>query len=144
MGSPATGRICSHSCDRGRKSMSVHVVQHFGKLVLTLPGGQEQECALAKANVDLGRATINDVALPDAKVSRSHARLECSQTGCTLFDLHSANGTRVNGVLVERAALPPGDVIALGDSMLRYERAALRVEPEVTRLDSEGDLEVTL
>lgn len=119
-------------------------MQDFGKLVLTLPSGQEQEFALAKADVNLGRATINDVVLLDAKVSRSHARLECGHAGGTIFDLGSANGTRVNGLRVERAALVPGDVIALGDSVLRYERAALRVEPEVTRLDSEGDLEAAL
>ncbi|MBI4300332.1 MAG: FHA domain-containing protein [Chloroflexi bacterium] len=42
--------------------------------------------------------------LPDAKVSRAHARLECSDAGCVLVDLGSANGTRVNGQPAQHAA----------------------------------------
>lgn len=116
----------------------------FGKLVLTLPGGQKQEFALAKAGVTLGRATNNDIVLSDAKVSRAHARLECGDAGCTLVDLGSANGTRLNGMRVERAALSPGDVITLGDSTLRFEIAAPRVEPDVTLIHSEAELDATL
>lgn len=120
-------------------------MQPFGKLVLALPGGQEQEFALAKASVTLGRATHSDIVLSDAKVSRTHARLECTDTGCALIDLGSANGTRVNGVRVERATLAPGDVIALGDSTLRFAKGAVpRAEPEVTLIHSEADLEATL
>jgi pSer/pThr/pTyr-binding forkhead associated (FHA) protein len=120
------------------------MMQLFGKLVLTLPGGQEQEFALAKANVTVGRATASDIILSDAKVSLNHARLKCDDEGCTLVDLGSKNGTRVNGVRVERAALVSGDVIALGDSTLRFEIAAPQIEPEATLIQSEADLEATL
>ncbi|HBY94736.1 MAG TPA: hypothetical protein DEP84_12385 [Chloroflexi bacterium] len=119
-------------------------MQPFGKLVLTRPAEQEQEFALAKASVALGRAAINDIVLNDSKVSRAHARIECGATGCVLVDLDSANGTRVNGVVLERAVLTPGDIVTLGDSTLRFETAAPRVAPDVTLLHSEADLEATL
>ncbi|KPK21866.1 MAG: hypothetical protein AMJ76_01545 [Dehalococcoidia bacterium SM23_28_1] len=116
----------------------------IGKLVLKLPGGQEEEFALAKASVTIGRAVINDIVLGDSKVSRVHARLQCSDEGLSLVDLGSANGTRVNGLPIERVAVAPGDVIEVGDSTLRYETEPPKTEPEVTLLDSEADVEATL
>ena len=116
----------------------------FGKLVLALPGGQQQEFALQKTAVALGRGVANDIVLRDAKVSRAHARLECSDAGCYLVDLGSTNGTRVNGARVQRAALRPGDVIALGDSVLRFETTPPQVEADVTPMNSQADLEATL
>lgn len=116
----------------------------IGKLVLKLPSGQEEEFALAKASVTIGRATINDIALADSRVSRVHAHLQYSDEGLSLVDLGSANGTRVNGLPIERVAIAPGDVIELGDSTLRYETEPLQTEPEVTLIDSEADVEATL
>lgn len=120
------------------------MTETLGNLVLALPSGQEEEFSLAKGTVTIGRGTHNDIVLSDAKVSRIHALLECSDAGCTLIDTGSQNGTLVNGVRVERAALKPGDMIALGDSTLRFEVARPRREPGVTRIDTEADLEVTL
>jgi pSer/pThr/pTyr-binding forkhead associated (FHA) protein len=114
------------------------------KLVLTLSSGQEQEFALAAASVTLGRATTNPVVLRDPKVSRSHARIEEEGDGFAIADLGSANGTYVNGARVERTRLNPGDVIKLGDSLLRFEIAPPRSEPDILQLDSVADLDATL
>ncbi len=119
-------------------------MEPVGKLVLNLPSGHEEEFALSKASVTVGRAAINDIVLSDSKVSRVHARLECGDAGCNLVDLGSANGTLVNGVRVQRAALAAGDVIAVGDSTLRFETEAPTTEPDVALLDSEADLDATL
>jgi pSer/pThr/pTyr-binding forkhead associated (FHA) protein len=119
-------------------------MEPIGKLVLKLAGGQKEEFALAKASVTIGRAAINDIVLGDSKVSRVHARLQCSDEGLSLMDLGSANGTRVNGLPIERVAVAPGDVIELGDSTLQYETEPPQTEPEVTLIDSEADVEATL
>ena len=79
----------------------------YGKLILLNPNGPEQEFELAKASVSLGRAITNDIILSDVRISRNHARLEGGSHGCTLVDLGSSNGTRVNGIQVERATLKP-------------------------------------
>ena len=115
-----------------------------GKLVLLLPGGQEREFALSKAEISIGRGATSDVILPDARVSRSHTRIECGAEGCFVVDLGSANGTRLNGQPVQRARLLPGDVISLGGSMLRYETGDVLEEGELIRIDNESDLETTL
>ena len=77
----------------------------YGKLIIVQEGGPEQEYDLGKASVSLGRGMTNDIVLNDGRVSRSHARLDCSPTGCTLVDLGSANGTRLNGNRVDRGSL---------------------------------------
>jgi pSer/pThr/pTyr-binding forkhead associated (FHA) protein len=114
------------------------------KLVLIRPGGQEEAFTLTKARVTLGRATINDVVLPDPRVSRRHAEVTSDDSGCILTDNGSANGTRVNGVPIQRVRLNTGDLIAVGDSTLRYELAPQSPEPELARLDTEADLDATL
>jgi len=45
-------------------------------------------------------------------VSRRHARLDCSETACTITDLESANGTIINGV-----RLNPNEPMPLADGM---------------------------
>lgn len=116
----------------------------FGKLILSLSNGQEQEFALEKSTIILGRSAASDITLSDAKVSRAHARLECSAAGCTLIDLGSANGVRVNGEQTERALLAPGDVISLGVSTLRFAVEAPTLAHEEIAIGSEADLDVTL
>jgi pSer/pThr/pTyr-binding forkhead associated (FHA) protein len=118
--------------------------QSYGKLILIQQEGPELEFDLSKSSITLGRAMTNDIILGDARVSRSHTRLECGLSGCTLFDLGSSNGTRLNGIRVERAELKPGDVIGLGNTQLRYEVSKLPDEVEMTMIDSEADLDLTM
>ena len=119
-------------------------MDRFGKLILRLPAGQEEEFVLEKPEVVLGRGTTSDITLADAKVSRAHARLECRSDGCTLVDLGSGNGIHVNGTRVERTLLVPGDVISLGDTTLRFESAHFELVPEILAIDSEAELDATL
>jgi pSer/pThr/pTyr-binding forkhead associated (FHA) protein len=117
---------------------------YYGKLVLTNSDGPEQEYALSKSNITLGRAMINDIILDDHRISRSHARLECGPDGCQLFDLGSSNGTGLNGVRIEKAWLGSGDVIQVGNLELRYEVDQPTNVFEMTMIDSEADLRHTI
>src|SRR5262249_29535132 len=49
-------------------------------------------------------------------LSREHFRIENQPPLCHLKDLGSTNGTKVNGLRVERIQLREGDVITAGDS----------------------------
>ncbi len=55
----------------------------------------------------------------DRDFSPHHFLLEVNPPDCYLRDLGSRNGTRVNGVRVQEAALTHGDVISVGDTTLR-------------------------
>ena len=52
----------------------------------------------------------------DLLLSREHFRIENQPPVCHLIDLGSTNGTKVNGLRVERVQLRDGDVITAGDS----------------------------
>ncbi|HKI18406.1 MAG TPA: FHA domain-containing serine/threonine-protein kinase [Isosphaeraceae bacterium] len=52
----------------------------------------------------------------DLMLSREHFKLESQLPLCHLIDLGSTNGTKVNGLRVERVLLREGDVIEAGDS----------------------------
>ena len=86
----------------------------YGKLVLLSPNGPCQEFELAKSSVFMGRMITNHIVLNDVRVSRNHAKMDCGDSGVILVDLGSSNGTRVNGICIERLTLKPDDTISLG------------------------------
>lgn len=63
-----------------------------------------------------------DIALDDSKVSRKHAELGLyGPEAWVVRDLHSTNGTSVNGRRVDdRASLKHWDLIRIGDTRLRF------------------------
>jgi len=70
--------------------------------------------------IRLGRDSANDVQLHDTEVSRVHARVRCTERGCTIEDLESSNGTFVNGRKISKQALASGDQIQLGGTLLLF------------------------
>jgi predicted component of type VI protein secretion system len=114
------------------------------KLILTKQNAPDHEFNLSKSSVSIGRAMTNDIILSDGRVSRNHASIECRPEGCTIIDLGSSNGTRVNGEQVQRAKLKPGDQISLGNSQLIYEISRPFEEAGMTMIASEAELEQTL
>src|SRR5215213_2281135 len=117
----------------------------FGRLLLERPGEPEQTFNLSKATVTVGRATVSDVTLPDAKVSRNHARFDLTAGTCTVVDLGSSNGTLVNGRRIDRPTLlSAGDVVQVGDSALRFEPSLAKPDPNRTVINTEADLRAAL
>ena len=64
--------------------------------------------------IDLGIHPI------DRGVSTQHAVLQIRDSGPTITDLGSTNGTAVNGTRVNAAALQPGDVVQIGTTTLTF------------------------
>jgi hypothetical protein len=83
----------------------------------------------------LGRDASADVVLHDAWVSRYHALLIRDARGLWLADLHSTNGTRVNGKPVHMHRLQHGEVIRLGQYAIEVDcpQRADSGEAEMTR-----------
>lgn len=74
------------------------------------------------ALVKLGRSSSATLCLDDASVSRIHAVVERDRQGqLVLMDLVSPNGTFANGERVERHVLADGDLIQVGEVMIRFE-----------------------
>lgn len=76
--------------------------------------------------VDGDRATVgrhpdSDVFLDDITVSRRHVELSATQTGYTLNDVGSLNGTYVNGQRIDgEVMLTNGDELQVGKFKLLY------------------------
>jgi hypothetical protein len=86
---------------------------------------------LKSPSITIGRLMTNDLVLTDPHVSRSHARLDASEGKFMLSDLNSTGGTAVNGRLIHRCRLRPGDVISCAGVELIYGEGT-GGRPEVT------------
>ncbi len=72
----------------------------------------------------IGRGEGSPIQLDDPRVSHIHAVLRLRGADVTIEDLHSTNGTAVNGMLIERqTALASGDRIDVGGVELMLERS---------------------
>jgi pSer/pThr/pTyr-binding forkhead associated (FHA) protein len=68
----------------------------------------------------IGREEGNPIQLNDERISRFHLKIQEDQDRIVLTDLESTNGTKVNGESAQLWVLRPGDVIALGRTVLLY------------------------
>ncbi|MBK7858268.1 MAG: FHA domain-containing protein [Archangiaceae bacterium] len=81
---------------------------------------------LAFEQLLIGRGDDCALQIRDKSVSRRHARLTLRETKAIIEDLRGANGTYLNGHAVRRrATLSPGDVIELGQTVLRFDAPQL-------------------
>jgi ABC-type multidrug transport system ATPase subunit len=93
-------------------------------------------------SVKIGRAPDNDIVIPDVLVSRHHATLVPHTGWSEIRDARSSNGTFVNGVRVEAAALREGDVITIGNVDLVVKGGTLARRTETEAATRTGGLEV--
>ena len=69
---------------------------------------------LTRDIVTIGSAPLNHIVIDDPAVSAQHAILARVADSYWLKDLHSTNGTQVNGVSISDAELKDGDKIRFG------------------------------
>jgi pSer/pThr/pTyr-binding forkhead associated (FHA) protein len=62
----------------------------------------------------IGRAPLNHIVIDNPAVSAQHAIIAKSTDSYRLQDLHSTNGTQVNGVPITDVELKDGDKIRFG------------------------------
>ncbi len=69
----------------------------------------------------LGRSSGADLRVPDASLSRMHARFDRARNTLSVTDLGSRNGTLVQGRRIEeKTELKVGDLITMGRLVLRF------------------------
>ena len=71
----------------------------------------------------IGRDPAADISIPDASISRKHAKVTRSGNDVTIEDLGSSNGTSINGKKLEPGkivTLSKEDLIKLGNSIVKY------------------------
>ena len=76
--------------------------------------------AYAGDSIEIGKLSRCDLKLEDSNVSRRHARIEIDKDGKVhVIDLGSTNGTRLNGMRINKAALNDGDQLEIGMIRIR-------------------------
>jgi len=85
---------------------------------------QGKRFELKSSPVALGRESSNAIRLHDTEVSRRHAEIRLDDERYRIVDLGSANGTFVNGRLIDQAPLRSGDRLQLGQTVMLYNEGA--------------------
>src|SRR4051794_26182845 len=79
--------------------------------------------------VSVGTARDNALPVGDFTVSRYHLDVSVKPGGILVTDLGSTNGTYIGAVRIERAIVPPGTLLRLGGTTIRFDDAVRRSVP---------------
>jgi serine/threonine-protein kinase PknK len=88
-------------------------------LIRILCNGAEHE--FPALPITIGRDQDNDLHIEDVNLSRQHCRILRTKEGIVVEDLHSSNGTYVNGAKTPRHVLSAGDTILIGVTTISVE-----------------------
>ena len=79
--------------------------------------------------VSVGTARDNALPVADFTVSRYHLDVSVKPGGILVTDLGSTNGTYIGAVRIERAIVPPGTLLRIGGTTIRFDDAVRRTVP---------------
>ena len=87
-----------------------------------LHGQVERVIRTERDTITVGRSTGCTIVIDDIGLSRTHCQFE--RTGQRLFvrDLNSRNGTRIEGEVVSKSVVRPGERVTCGNAVLTFER----------------------
>jgi ABC transport system ATP-binding/permease protein len=114
---------------------------NFATRFVKLLSPRSAPAAKQAGSVTIGRATDNDIVIPDVLASRHHATLILTPLGTEIRDT-SVNGTFVNGTRVGSAILTEGDVVTVGNIDLVLSGGLLVRRSETEAATRTGGLEV--
>jgi predicted Zn finger-like uncharacterized protein len=89
-------------------------------LAIILGANAGQIYPITRPRTVLGRGAGSDLQLQDSEVSRRHAMLEIRGDEASVSDLSSTNGTFVDGVRVQKAAISSNQEFSLGTTTLMF------------------------
>ncbi|NYE62087.1 hypothetical protein FHW58_003294 [Duganella sp. 1224] len=98
----------------------------MAKLLIAHDGQPEQHLQLSKERMTLGRHPRNDIVLTHPAISAEHAVIVTILDDSFLEDLHSTNGTFVNGHRIGKHFLQHQDVISLAKVRLTFVADGIR------------------
>jgi pSer/pThr/pTyr-binding forkhead associated (FHA) protein len=116
------------------------------KLILKLKDTKIEEFNLEKSIINIGRSKENDIVIDNIAVSRKHAQIELKEgSGYILRDLHSSNGTILNGGQIDANdhELHDGDAIGIAKFEILIQGLA-KTPQAVPKAIPEADVEGTM
>ena len=117
----ATIRDATAQEDKTDQVTSNAIAGEGRRVTVAMVGHAKRVVALNNNNIKFGRASGNDIALPnDTESSSHHAEIVDRQGVPVLVDLGSTNGTYLNGTKIRKPEpLHDGDVIVVGSTEMR-------------------------
>ena len=107
----------------------------WGIIVIRQEGRTISRCRVGREVIRIGRESGNDVFLPHANVSRTHAGIERIAGRIYIRDLHSANGTQIDGEdILDSRRLEFGQEVSIGPFTL----AILEYDVDADDIDLAG------
>jgi pSer/pThr/pTyr-binding forkhead associated (FHA) protein len=92
----------------------------LAKIIISRDGQIEQQVQLSKERMTLGRHPRNDIVLSHPAVSGEHAVIVTILDDSFLEDLHSTNGTFVNGHRIGKHFLQHQDVVKMARFQVEF------------------------
>ncbi|CAN5904604.1 hypothetical protein BH11MYX3_BH11MYX3_26690 [soil metagenome] len=129
--------------DSPRTRLQPRPVRMVHRLRITVEAGPDAGAQHAPddvASIAIGTSEDNAIVLTDPTVSRYHLELRRTASGVQVTDLGSRNGTWVGGVRLERAIVPAGTRLKLGDTTIVVDDAGSTVAPPQTEAPRPPDL----
>src|SRR3989344_3043405 len=83
----------------------------------------KKEFPLSLGKHVIGRDPQAQIYLPSEFISKHHATIHITPAQVTIEDMGSRNGTFVNGMMIQKTPLHPGDRISLRNIVLEFQRA---------------------
>jgi pSer/pThr/pTyr-binding forkhead associated (FHA) protein len=109
----------------------------MAELILKFKDLVLKEVSLEPGSITIGREPDNDIVVENLLVSAYHARIDRTGREYVLTDLHSKNGTFVNGHRVTSTRLKNGDEILVGKHTVQF-----KLEPTETGGEQRGEVTV--
>ncbi|MFT3697910.1 MAG: sigma 54-interacting transcriptional regulator [Kofleriaceae bacterium] len=92
---------------------------HVQTLAVAVVDGPDKGASTIGEIVTVGTAEGSNLRLSDSGVSRFHLELAAAHGGIMVRDHGSTNGTFAGGIRIEKAVVPLGTVLKLGDTSVR-------------------------
>jgi transcriptional regulator with GAF, ATPase, and Fis domain len=105
-------------------------------------GGAQRgrEFVLSGDVIRIGKVEGNDIVLPEETVSRVHCEIIRDAKGHLVRDLHSTNGTFLDGAEIREAYIRAGSVITVGTVQLKFQPYEERIEILPSEKEELGEL----
>lgn len=109
------------------------------KLIGVLPTGEKLRYRIDQPEIEIGKASHNNIVIADPTVSNTHAILLARDGGYSIVDLGSRNGTFVNGERLSTHArtLRHGDSVQLGQTVLTFRNSGETTENVTATLSAD-------
>ena len=112
----------------------------MAKLIGVTGEFKDREYPLEEGEITIGRKTDNAILLDNPTISSHHCVLTLAGTSCTLQDLDSTNGCRLNGRSVQQADIHHKDILQLGDIEFIVDAPEISSAPVARYTDADAEV----